>query len=364
MAYNERNYGIDALRIIAMFMVVVLHVLGQGGVLHATKELSANYAVVWFLELSTYCAVNCYAIISGYVGYGRKIKYSNLVYLAFCVVFYIIIITSLVKAFVPYVSAKDVSKSIFHIFSGGSWYGGYWYVRAYFCAFFFFPHINFLVEKYEKKRLYILLGVMFILFSVIPTFAMEDIFSTMDGYSPLWLLIMYFVGAVMKKYEIKEEERKSRHLLLYVLMVILTFTLMIVISYTTHKISGEILLRGFLISYVSPTIIFAAVSLFKYFSKIKLNKATRKIVSAISPLTFGVYLIHTQYFVWGYIENRFTYFADMRPVGMIANTLLTACVIFILCISIDYVRQCLFKVIKIKELSEEIESKVSDMIKK
>ena len=30
---EERNYGIDLLRIVSMMMVVLLHVLGQGGIL-------------------------------------------------------------------------------------------------------------------------------------------------------------------------------------------------------------------------------------------------------------------------------------------------------------------------------------------
>lgn len=29
--HDKRNYGIDMLRILSMYMVVVLHVLGQGG---------------------------------------------------------------------------------------------------------------------------------------------------------------------------------------------------------------------------------------------------------------------------------------------------------------------------------------------
>lgn len=28
---TERNYGIDCLRIVAMYMVVVIHILGMGG---------------------------------------------------------------------------------------------------------------------------------------------------------------------------------------------------------------------------------------------------------------------------------------------------------------------------------------------
>ena len=79
MLNKERNYGIDVLRMVSMFMVVVLHVLGRGGVLQATKDLSLNYWVSWSLEIAALCAVNCYAIISGYVGYGRKTKYSNLI---------------------------------------------------------------------------------------------------------------------------------------------------------------------------------------------------------------------------------------------------------------------------------------------
>ena len=30
---SNRNYGIDALRLVSMYLVVILHVLGQGGVL-------------------------------------------------------------------------------------------------------------------------------------------------------------------------------------------------------------------------------------------------------------------------------------------------------------------------------------------
>lgn len=30
---SERNYGLDLLRMAAMFMVILLHILGQGGIL-------------------------------------------------------------------------------------------------------------------------------------------------------------------------------------------------------------------------------------------------------------------------------------------------------------------------------------------
>ena len=69
---NGRNYGIDLLRIISMVMIQILHILGNGGILNASIGAPVRNNVAWFLEIASYCAVNCYALISGYVGYGRK----------------------------------------------------------------------------------------------------------------------------------------------------------------------------------------------------------------------------------------------------------------------------------------------------
>ena len=35
---KERHYGIDLLRLVCMYMIPVLHVLGQGGVMARTKS--------------------------------------------------------------------------------------------------------------------------------------------------------------------------------------------------------------------------------------------------------------------------------------------------------------------------------------
>ena len=66
---EERNYGIDLLRIVSMMMVVLLHVLGQGGILDGSDPLTVKSETAWLLEIGAYSAVNIYAMISGYVGY-------------------------------------------------------------------------------------------------------------------------------------------------------------------------------------------------------------------------------------------------------------------------------------------------------
>ena len=49
---KEYNWGIDFLRIVSMFMVVCLHMLGRGGILDYAAILSDKYEVVWLLEIA------------------------------------------------------------------------------------------------------------------------------------------------------------------------------------------------------------------------------------------------------------------------------------------------------------------------
>ena len=54
---SSRNFGIDLLRVVAMFYVVTLHCIGPGGILSAAEIGSVQYHTAWFLEIWTYCAV-------------------------------------------------------------------------------------------------------------------------------------------------------------------------------------------------------------------------------------------------------------------------------------------------------------------
>ena len=96
-----RNYGIDLLRMFAMFLIAMLHVLGQGGVLNATVNSGTKNEAAWFLEICAYCAVNCYAIISGYVGISSKFKYTNIIMLWLQVAFYTLSITAVFSVLKP-----------------------------------------------------------------------------------------------------------------------------------------------------------------------------------------------------------------------------------------------------------------------
>ena len=76
-----RNIGVELFRVIAMLMVVYLHMTGQGGVLAAANPISPNYKIALLLQVLTYGAVNCYALISGFANVKTNFKFRRIVYL-------------------------------------------------------------------------------------------------------------------------------------------------------------------------------------------------------------------------------------------------------------------------------------------
>ena len=113
---KNRNYGIDLLRIVSMYMVVILHILGNGGVLTNLELLSLNYYSAWFLEISCYCAVNCYALITGYVMVDSKFSYKKILNLWLDVLFLRLFFTIVMNFIFPTLVGKmDFIKSCFNV---------------------------------------------------------------------------------------------------------------------------------------------------------------------------------------------------------------------------------------------------------
>ncbi|MDO5004822.1 hypothetical protein [Ligilactobacillus salivarius] len=56
---KRRNYGIDLLRIVAMYMIVLYHCLLLGGVITKVTQIgigSINYDISWLLDIMLLCS--------------------------------------------------------------------------------------------------------------------------------------------------------------------------------------------------------------------------------------------------------------------------------------------------------------------
>lgn len=340
---NERNYGIDLLRIFAMLMVVILHVLGRGGVLDNVSSLSVTGEIYWAIEIACYCAVNVYGLISGYVGYRAKHKYQNIIVLCLQVTFYALIITG-VEIILLLNAGEQIffETIIFHIFPT---INSLWYFSAYFCLFFFMPILNEIVKSVEKRILRNCCIFVFCFFAMVSS----KVGNLNGGYSVFWLMLLYVLGGYLAKYEVLKTASVKKCFLGYFACVIITILSRIVIGNVDIKCINA------LVAYTSPTIVLSAVFLIVAFSKIKMNKKVVAIVSFVSPLTFSVYLIHCHPYISGKIANAFVWIAHEPIYYAPLIVLLVALAIFIACVVLDFIRINVFKVCKTKKLALLIE---------
>lgn len=350
---DKRYYGIDFLKVLCMLMIVVLHILGQGRVLDNTEFLSVNYTVAWLIEVGALCAVNCYALISGYVGLGSKHKYTGIAMLWLQVLLYNVVITlfmttlrddipvglsTYVKMFLP-VTTKP-----------------YWYFTAYFALFFVMPCYNCIIEYMLHKQLRTILAVIVVLFSVIPTIVQSDLFDLVGGYSFVWLSLLYIMGGYFRKYHVLEKISARKWIIVYIVAVMITLGQKYLHEMFVFKLTGEITRSMSLCTYISPFMLIAAVALLGFFSQKTFKGVISKVLPVLSASAFGVYLIHSHPLIYQYILNdRFIWVAGLPAIRMVMTVFLTAICIFSVCMMIDLARAYVVSKLHIKEILLRLE---------
>ena len=177
----KRSYGIDLLRMVSMLMVVTLHILGQGGVMALCPIGSPAYAATWFLQTLVLCGVNCFGMISGYVGVNSRFKVSKGLKLWLQVFFYMLSITVLFYIFKPSAVIPVMWLRAFLPVTLKQ----YWYVSAYFIVFIFSPFINKMLLSLERRQLWLLLAVSFFVTTIWEPLGINGVFSLEVGYSAL-----------------------------------------------------------------------------------------------------------------------------------------------------------------------------------
>ena len=352
---DRRNYGIDFLRIFSMLLVLLLHILGAGGVLSGTQPLSGNYATAWLLETAAYCAVNCYALISGFVGYRSKTKYTNLALLWIQVVLVSVAVN--LGFWIADPSAFDTETLLRSFFPVLNNYG--WYFTCYFALFFFMPLLNHAICTMKERELKILCGSWIGVLSILGTASLQDIFQLQDGYSVLWLGALYLLGGCIGRFGWFRNISKPKLLLIYGGSILLAWGTKLILetisSPTVYKFTySEVLIR-----YKSPTILIAAVALLLLFSSLNLPKILKITVKFLAPAAFGVYIIHMHPKIWNtVIVGKFAPLATDGICWMILKTLGTVLILYLAFSLLDLLRHWLFRGLKLKERLSAFEEKI------
>lgn len=354
--HSARNHGIELLRIFAMLLAAVLHILKKGGVITASEGNLAAYSTVWLLEAAAYCAVNCYALISGYVGYSdrpKPLRLARSIELWLQVVFYSVIITTVYCiAGVGSVGVSDFADAFLPVTSKQ-----YWYFTAYIGMFFFIPLLNALVRRLNRRALVSLCIMLIAVFSLYDTFASfwkKDPLALVGGHSPLWLGVLYIFGAAMKKLRVPESMSSKKALLIYASAAVFT---------ALFKITGDRLLRfvpgSLFVRDTSPTVLLCAAALLVAFARFKPGRKLTEFAVLFAPAAFGVYLLHVSPLVFEHvIGNRFAFIGRL-PFPLIPFAVLaSAGVILVVGLAADKVRILLFKALGVPKLCRKAEKSI------
>ena len=350
---KQRNVGIDVLRVVSMFLIIIGHILMQGGVLSAYLKENMQFSYYFFnvIYVLAYCGVNCFALVSGYVGWQNSFKSEKIIKLWANVVFWSVGVSLILFVYnKDFFSAKEAVSMFLPLIRGR-----YWFFNAYFVVYIFSPLLNHLVQTLPQKTLqYFLVAVGFV-FCVIPFLALgNDVLRIQNGFEFSWLMVMYLVGGYFSKYPVKIK-KPYKCIVACVGFTLFNFIYKYIIEFTTTKLLGAPYLGDLFMSYTSPIMVGEAVCLLLYFSNLKLrNQKLIKTINLITPTIFSVYIIHVHPLVfWRILKDAFTGLTEYNFFVSFVLIIVISLAIFIGCIGLDYIRILIFKFFKVEYFCEK-----------
>ena len=346
---KQKNVGIELLRSVSMLFVVMLHVLNAGGILDGADRNTYYAKIAYTLFIIAFCGVDCFALISGFVGWKSRLKLSRILLLWLQTFFYSVLITSIFSVVFPECVTVEVWKTSLLPITMNE----YWYISAYFGFLFFAPFMNLGIQNIKRRQFEICLFCAFVLGTIMPWIAKSSPYGFNAGYSTIWLCVMYAAGAYVSKYELNKKFKNIYLLLICAVSGFVTF-----MSYR-RQIDG-------LIEYTSPTIVICAVSLLMFCLNlsIKQESVMGKIIIFCGPSALSVFLIHVHPLVYSkVIAGSSAKYLQFNLLGFTLSIFAEVFVIFTVCIVIDILRRFLFKCAGIEKFAAMLDDKLNGFLK-
>lgn len=323
---TPRNSAVELLRILAMGMIILSHACYHGGYGDTYSPASINRLFLQFGYLGN-LGVDLFVLISGYFQCRIEFRSRSLSKILSQVWFYSVVLYG-VCCFGFGRSLPLLDALLPTIF------GTYWFVTAYVVLLLLSPYLNRLIHNLTKGQLNVMIGVMGLLWAVIPTLTKQSMY----GGALQEFVLLYCIGAWLRLYpEGKLEQPKYRWALAILPMAAL-YVLTVVLAYCERLApeafgaSVRFYDRSSLFILATATGLMALAAYAKPFSS--------RIINTVSGCTFGVYLIHDHPLVrellWEDWLNWEEYFTSG---SFILRILLSVVLVYVVCTGIEWLRQ-------------------------
>ena len=319
-----RASNIELLRIIAMFLVLLVHTdfysLGIPSTKHITQQPLDSTLRIFVEALSIVC-VNVFVLISGWFGIRPKAK--GICNFLFQCLFFSLGVYAVTTITGTTEFSVDSFISCFTLTQQN------WFITAYLLLYILSPILNTFVEHAPR---HVFRNILIAFFAFACTYEWLGATKYMiDGYSPLAFIGLYLLARYLRIYQPRLAKWSFK--------VDLGIYLGTAVIVTLYSLFGHHVVQVKDYPwwvYVCPTTIVAALYLFLAFTKIQLLSRFINICGASS---FAVFLLHTHPNAMGHFRTLFRdLHTDLSPFAFWGSTLLILIAIFCAAILIDQLR--------------------------
>lgn len=344
---QARILGLDVLRILSMVMIIGLHLLGQGGILEAAVPGSGAWYASRCLQCLFYSAVDCYGLLSGFVGGCRGRNGPRLLSLWLTVVLY----SSLFALFFRWRSPELVGKDAFIHALFPVLTRQYWYFSAYFGMSLILSRMDGASAGLNGGRGVRSFAALTVFFCLLPTLLHSDPFHMRGGYSVIWLTVLYLMGAELRRDRFFQRLGSGILILLGLICLILTYAA--ILQPMTFPYFGDFTL----LTYTSPTVTVSAGCLVLLLGRIR-GKGGKGacIVTELARSSFGVYILHTNLLLWwlAFRPGCLWQWAVWPAQKLVFAVLAASVGVYLVCSLVDRFRILAFRALHLRELAERL----------
>ncbi len=326
---NKRNIGLDLLRLLAMFMIVLLHINNWGGLLKNTF-FQIDFLPVYVFEAFSIVAVNCFILISGFFLIKQEFRLKKIVALIFEICFYTWLCFVVALVIKTPMDIKLFIKGLFTITTGV-----HWFITCYVMLYILFPFINKFIYSLSLKQKHFLAVITILLFSVWTFVSNINKQSVFSGYSILWVSVLYYWGAYIRLAFVEGEGNKLFNKITkfsgygYIISSLITVFIMCMLNLIGKKVFTALHYNGLFV-------FIASICLFVFMYGIKFkNDIISKLIIFFAPASFGVFLLSDNIFVIYYQEKFLNKEFFLQSFNMPIMVLICALSMFLLCLCVS-----------------------------
>ncbi len=336
---GTRDARFEFMRVLCMLLIVVGHSITHSDLADWVQPGSGNYFIMWFVRCLCRVSVPGFVMLTGYFQCRQGFRLRKLAMFLLTVLFYSIINYIVgVTAGRWELTAEYVLWALFPVMSKV-----YWFPASYAMLLVLSPLLNRAVGAMDRQtHLLVLagLGLVFTVLAVLMKWA-ADFSAVNGGFSPMYFLYLYLVGAYLRLYPPRRETSWVRWGLLTLAAAAIT-SLLVELMETLFRLGGVTAVSPYLLYDLNafPTVI-ASVLFFRMILALPpLPRRLGDLSLRLGGLVFGVYLLHDNFFVRHMMWTEWIGLQRLADRWVLWPAMLAAALgIFLGGVGVEYLRQ-------------------------